>query len=136
MQGTVDRVWHNHDADGSEYWVLCIGGQRYSTWDKALVEGIGQGDAVEFSFTRSGRFRHLSVLKRQDEAPGAAGVSGPVQPCSLELRLRCLRIAADLARDANTLPDRKVELAITLAQQLERHLLSPPKPEQPVEAKA
>jgi len=42
------------------------------------------------------------------------------------VRMNCLRTAAELIKDANTLPDRKLAMVMTAAEQLEQHVLRPP----------
>ncbi len=48
VQGTVDKPWRNERADGSEYCVLSIDRQRYTTFSRQLVKDIREGDRVEF----------------------------------------------------------------------------------------
>ena len=69
MQGTVGKIWHNHRTDGSEFWVLSIDGERYSTWDRNLIANIQEGDLVEFTYDQSGRFRNLKALNRLSRSP-------------------------------------------------------------------
>lgn len=124
VQGTVSRIWHNHRPDGSEYWVLSINGQRYSTWDRNLIVGVQKGDLVEFAFADSGRYLSLTGLRR---------VSGPgfttadrleASPEALrKVRMSCLRTAAELVSGCNMMPDQKVSLAVSVAERLEKHVL-------------
>ena len=116
MQGTVDKIWHNHRADGSEYWVLSIDGQRYSTWDKNMIADVQKGDSVEFAFTDSGRYRNLTALKRLSGSPfPTAGKMAPSPESLRTVKMNCLRTAAEMLKDTTLLPEQKVALALIQA---------------------
>jgi len=124
VQGTVDKIWHNHRADGSEYWVLSIDGQRYSTWDKNMVADIQEGYTVEFAFTDSGRYRNLTALKRLSGEPFITADRIAPSPESLRtVKMSCLRTAAEMLKDTTLLPEQKVSLAINMAERLENYVL-------------
>lgn len=134
VQGTVDKIWHNQRADGSEYWVLSIDGKRYSTWDKNMVAHIREGDSVEFTFTDSGRYRNLTALKRlSGSVPTTVDKMAPRPESLRTVKMNCLRTAAEMLKDTTLLPEQKVALAINMAQELENHVLRPldgcPQPE-------
>jgi len=127
MQGTVNKVWHNHRADGSEFWVLSVDGQRYSTWDRSLIKDVREGDPVEFAFTHSGRYRSLTALKRLPGPPSITSDRLGPSPASLRIvRMNCLRTAAEMLKDTTLLPEQKVSLSIAMAKTLEKHVMSPP----------
>jgi len=131
MQGRVDRVWRNERADGSEYWVLSVDGERYSTWDKDVIANVHEGDLVEFAFARSGRFRNLTALRKLT-GPMPAGSSSPAPTARAQrrIRLHCLRTAAGMLKDATLLPEQKVSLVMAIAGQLEQHVLTVPADQQ------
>lgn len=127
MQGIVDRIWRNERADGSEYWVLSIGGKRYSTWDQRLIDSIREGDSVEFAFTSSGRFRTITALQRSAGPSFATADKLAPSPESLRItRMSCLRTAAEMLKDTTLLPEQKLSLAITMAERMEEHVLRQP----------
>jgi hypothetical protein len=135
VQGTVDKIWHNQRADGSEYWVLLIDGQRYSTWDKSLVANVQEGDLVEFAFTHSGRYRNLTALKRLPSSPFVT--ADRLLPCAgtlRSIRTSCLRTAAEMLKDTTLLPEQKVSLSIAMAKRLENHVLGSPEAQPEVES--
>jgi len=124
VQGTVDKIWHNQRADGSEYWVLSIDGQRYSTWDKNMIAHIREGDPVEFTFTDSGRYRNLTALKQLSGEPFITTDRMAPSPESLRtVKMSCLRTAAEMLKGTTLLPEQKVSLAINMAQMLESYVL-------------
>ncbi len=124
VQGVVERIWHNERADGSKYWVLAIGGKRYSTWDRQLIENIREGDTVGFAFTHSGRYRNLTALRR---SPGPSiittGTLVRVPEALRATRMSCLRAAAELLKETTLLPEQRLSLAITLAERMEEYVL-------------
>ena len=124
MQGTVSNIWHNQRADGSEYWVVSIDGQRYSVWEKSTIDGVREGDAVEFAFTNSGRYRKLTAIKSTKSS--TASHEDGLQSSSESLqtvKMNCLRAAAAMIKDAAISPEQKVSLAIGMARGLEDHIL-------------
>jgi hypothetical protein len=130
VQGTVGKIWHNQRADGSQYWVLSIDGQRYSTWDSSLVANIQEGDPVEFAFTNSGRYRNLTAIKR---LPGSPFITAdklvPGAGTLRSIRMSCLRTAAEMLKDTTFLPEQRVSLSIAMAKRLENHVLGLPEAE-------
>jgi len=126
IQGTVDKIWHNHRTDGSEYWVLAIDGQRYSTWDKSMIANILEGDSVEFAFTDSGRYLSLTALKRTGDSIFTTVDKLRISPESLcTVRMSCLSTAAEMLKDTTLLPEQKVALALNMAKKMENHILGP-----------
>ena len=123
VQGTVDSIRRNERPDGSEYWVLSIGGQRYSAWDSDLVEGVQAGDRVEFAFTNAGRYRNLTALKRLAPAEPASAALAAVPESLRIVRMNCLRTAAEMLHNTSLLPEQRLSTAIALAERLERHVL-------------
>lgn len=124
MRGTIERIWQNERADGSKYWVVSIDGKRYSTWDPGLLQGIQSGDAVEFTFTTSGRYKNLLAIKKLDDRQFRTADTLVVSPDALRIvRMNCLRTAAEMLKDTTLLPEKKVSMAISMAQRLEAHVL-------------
>ncbi len=123
--GTVDKIWHNHRADGSEYWVLSINGKRYSTWDKNMVEGVQEGNWVEFAFTDSGRYHNLTVLKRLSGSASGTEKIAPSPEALRMVKMSCLRTAAEMLKDTTLVPEQKVLLAMEMARKLESYILKP-----------
>jgi len=126
VQGTVEKIWHNRRADGTEYWVLTIDGKRYSTWDSEHVAYIREGESVEFAFTQSGRFLNLTAIRRID---GTVRISSDKirvnNECRCNVRINCLRTAAEMLKGSTSLPEQKVDLAINMAQNFEKYVLLP-----------
>ena len=124
MKGVVERIWHNHEADGSENWVLSIGGQRYGTWNRELVDQVSEGDEVEYIFAQGGRCRRLTALAR-------TGQTGFVTANRLAARDDAMRqtrsdslcAAVTLVSDVKLPLNQRAASAVALAHQLEAYLL-------------
>jgi len=127
MQGTIGKIWQNQRQDGSQYWVLSIDGQRYTTFAKELAEGISEGDRVEFSFYNSGRYRKIAAIQRLPHAASTAANSSPLSAESLRIiRMNCLRTAAEMLKDSKLLPEQRLSVVTTIAQRLQQYVLRPP----------
>ena len=134
MQGTIGKIWHNHRTDGSEFWVLSIDSERYSTWDRNLIANIQEGDLVEFSYDQSGRFRNLKAINRLSRSPFMTADLLTTSPESLRLvRMNCLKISAELLKDTTMLPEQKTSMTISMSKKLEEHILTPLKVKQNLE---
>ncbi len=127
MQGTVEKIWQNQRQDGSQYWMLSIDGQRYTTFAKELAEGISEGDRVEFSFYNSGRYRKIAAIQRLSSRAPTATKNSPLSAESLRIiRMNCLRTAAEILKDSKLLPEQRLSVVTTIAQQLQQYVLRPP----------
>ena len=134
MQGTVGKIWHNHRTDGSEFWVLSIDGERYSTWDRNLIVNIQEGDLVEFTYDQSGRFRNLKALNRLSRSPFMTADLLTTSPESLRIvRMNCLKISAELLKDTTMLPEQKTSMTIAMSKKLEENILVSMKGQQNIE---
>ena len=119
-RGTIESIWHNRRADGSEYWVLMIDGKRYSTFDPEHVSYIQEGDSVEFSFLQSGSYRNLIALK-------PLGTAVPAIPANFIRRARahCILAASLLLANSSQPPEQKAGIAVEMAKKLEGYVLLP-----------
>ena len=120
MQGKVEKIWHNRRTDGSEYWVIKIDGKTYSTFDPEHVSYIQEGDTVEFSFSRSGRYCNLIAVKPLN--PPLSPISGKV---FREARMYCIIAASLLLMNSPLQPGQKAALAVEIAGKLEKYALLP-----------
>jgi len=124
MKGVVERIWHNHEADGSENWVLSIGGQRYGTWNRALVDHVKEGDEVEYFFTQSGRYRRLTGLARTGQTGFVTADRLAVRDDAMrQTRADSLRAAAALVSDVKLPLNQRAASAVATAHQLEAYLI-------------
>jgi hypothetical protein len=119
-RGTIEKIWHNRRTDGSEYWVIKIDGKTYSTFDPEHISYTQEGDAVEFSYSQNGSYRNLIAIKP---------LNSPVSPISEEVfrkvRTYCIIAASLLLVNAPQQPEQKADIAIEMAQKLEKYALIP-----------
>jgi hypothetical protein len=117
MKGRISRIWTNERKDGTKYWVLSIDGQRYSVWDQKLVEGLNQGDAVDFEFKQSGNFRNIIKLSRIKEQTYANDAQKQI------VRMSCLRSAAELLSNSGLVYDVRVKETLKAANKFEQWVI-------------
>jgi hypothetical protein len=124
MYGTLEKVWANKRSDGTPYWTLSISGRRYSVWDGNLVEGLQEGDGVEFSFTQSGAFRKVVAIHKSSGA-GSAGnpwLQHQEEKGTQIVRMSCIRTAAQLVDGSRGEPLKKADLVLRVATLFEEHV--------------
>lgn len=57
MKGIIGKIWKNQTATGKDYWVLSVGGNNYSIWDKQYVPNYR---CLALSFTCFGSQEYVS----------------------------------------------------------------------------
>lgn len=120
MKETVDKIWENETSNGKKYWVLQIGDERYSVWDSELVEGLNEGDRIEYEWRKSGDYKKITVLTRYP--PGEALDSQPSRKDMQIIRMSCLRSATEVLSGTNAKLDKKIEMALDIAKQFEKYV--------------
>jgi hypothetical protein len=70
MKGVIEKIWKNETDDGKPYFVLRIGGDKYSVWDKKYVDGIEEGSMVEYESAQSGKFKKITEMRKIALEPG------------------------------------------------------------------
>lgn len=87
MRGTIEKIWENKTKNGKKYWVISVDGKRYSVWNEELLKGLAVGDAVELSWTGSGRFMNVSKIVKLSVAEDSKAMQ--------IIRMSCLRSAVE-----------------------------------------
>jgi hypothetical protein len=127
MKGIVDKIWKNKTDDGKPYFVLKIGGEKYSVWDNKYMEGLEEGAAVEYESAQSGKFKKITEMKKIDLEPGI----DPPERKSRDrngqeiVRMSCIRSAAALVADFGASPEEKAEITLGLARRFEKYVIDP-----------
>ena len=114
MQGTIEKIWENRNQKGETYWVLLINGQRFSLWDGSLLEGLKEGDRIDFLWKSAGRFKNITKITKLS--------NGNNKQIRI-IRMSCIRSAAELVSDAAINQGEKAELITRLEKQLESYVL-------------
>jgi hypothetical protein len=127
MKGVVDKVWENKTDDGKPYFVLKIGGEKYSVWDKKYMDGIEEGSMVEYESAQSGKFKKITGMKKIDLEPGIDPPERkPRNRNGQEIvRMSCIRSAAALVADFGAPPEEKANIALGLARRFEKYVIDP-----------
>jgi len=123
MKGVIDRIWENKTKDRKkDYWVLSIGGENYSVWDKKYVEGLQEGAAVEYGWMQSGDFRKITEIRTIDMEPDER-LEGRFNSRNHQImRLSCIKSATALLSNCEGSPDEKGEITVTLARKFEQYV--------------
>ena len=127
MKGVVDKVWENKTDDGKPYFVLKIGGEKYSVWDKKYMDGIEEGSMVEYESAQSGKFKKITDMKKIDLEPGIAPAERKPRDRNGQeiVRMSCIRSAAALVADFGAPPEEKAEITLGLARRFEKYVIDP-----------
>ena len=127
MKGVVDKVWENKTDDGKPYFVLKIGGEKYSVWDKKYMDGIEEGSKVEYESAQSGKFKKITDMKKIDLGPGIdLPERKPRDRNGQEIvRMSCIRSATALIADFGAPPEEKAEITLGLARKFEKYVIDP-----------
>ena len=127
MKGVVDKVWENKTDDGKPYFVLKIGGEKYSIWDKKYMDGIEEGSMVEYESAQSGKFKKITDMKKIDLEPGIdpPGRRSRDRNGQEIVRMSCIRSAAALVADFGAPPEEKADITLGLARKFEKYVIDP-----------
>ena len=60
MRGTIETIEEKKTKNQKTYYLLTIGGQKYSFWDVDKIKSLQPGILIEFDFVQKGDFRNLS----------------------------------------------------------------------------
>jgi hypothetical protein len=127
MKGIVDKIWKNKTDEGKPYFVLKIGGEKYSLWDNKYMEGLEEGAAVEYESAQSGKFKKITDMRKIDLEPGM----NPPERKSRDkngqeiVRMSCIRSAAALVADFGAPSEEKADIALGLARRFEKYVIDP-----------
>jgi hypothetical protein len=127
MKGVIDKIWENKTDDGKPYFVLKIGGEKYSVWDRKYMEGLEEGSAVEYESMQSGKFKKITDMKKIDLEPGIDPPERKPRDRNGEeiVRMSCIRSAAALVADFGAPPEEKAEITLGLARKFEKYVIDP-----------
>lgn len=121
MKGVIEKIWQNKTKDKKDYWVLTIGGENYSVWDKELMEGIVQGNEVDYGWLQSGEYKKITDLKRIDVELKNSTPRRNYKDRQI-VRMSCLKSAADLVGPLYVPLEEKTELTLGLARKFEKYV--------------
>ena len=127
MKGVVDKIWKNKTDDGKPYFVLKIGGEKYSVWDNKYVEGLEEGAVVEYESAQSGKFKKITDMKKIDLEPGIDPPERKPRDRNGQeiVRMSCIRSAAALVADFGAPPEEKADITLGLARRFEKYVIDP-----------
>ena len=134
MKGVVNKVWENKTDDGKPYFVLKIGGEKYSVWDKKYMDGIEEGSMVEYESAQSGKFKKITDMKKIELEPGIDPPERKARNRNGEeiVRMSCIRSAAALVADFGAPPEEKADITLGLARRFEKYVIDPEEEKNPL----
>ncbi len=67
MEGKIENIaGPKKSRNGKDYFVLTVGGETFTLWEPSLLDGISEGDSVDYEYSVSGNFRNItSIAKRE-----------------------------------------------------------------------
>ena len=75
LRGNIEQRETRKTKKGSPYEWFKIGGETYTIWDRAKVEGLSVGDTVDFSFEeKDGGFKNLTFITKTRPEPSTKDV--------------------------------------------------------------
>ena len=122
MKGIIDRVFENRTREGKRYWVLSIGGENYSVWDKKYMNGLTEGCEIDFDWTQSGDFKKMTDLKKIHLEPILDRREEAERRNTQILRLSCIKSATSLISDLDLTPAEKGEITLEIARGFEKYV--------------
>lgn len=123
MRGVIDKIWDNKTKNGKKYWVLSIGGENYSVWDKKYMQGIQEGSEVEYEWSQSGDFRKISDLRKTNQQVELDPEERGMDRNQHIIRMSCIKSATTLICDSEADDvEEKGDMALTLARKFEKYV--------------
>ena len=126
MKGIIDKIWENKTKAGKKYWVLSIGGDNYSVWDKKYLEEIQEGSTVEYEWTPSGDYRKVTGIKKIETEADInleINVEGKPNPRNQQIvRMSCIKSASLLVSNFDVHPIERGEITLGLARKFENYV--------------
>ncbi|MCJ7816611.1 MAG: hypothetical protein MUP55_02025 [Candidatus Aenigmarchaeota archaeon] len=116
MKGVIDRIFENTTKKKMPYWVLSIGGENYSVWDKKFMEGLQEGATVEYGWAASGDFKKVTEIRRIDMEPSLDREGKAYSRSQQIVRMSCIKSATMLVSNFDTHPNEKGEITLGLAR--------------------
>ena len=118
MEGKIEKIWEN-EKNGKKYWVLAIGGDRYSVWDEKYIHGLSEGAVVDYKWRQSGNFRKITDLRKIDPEPEIDPYKRDRKSIEI-VRMSCLKSASEILNGLFIDPDKKVKKALEISREFEK----------------
>jgi len=124
MKGEIDKIWENETKDRKKiYHVVDINGDRYSVWDKKILEGISEGDYIDYDWKPSGDYKKIVDLKKIDPDPNLDKKYIPDDKSRGIIRMSCLRSATEILNGIPIDLDQKTCMALEISREFENYVL-------------
>jgi hypothetical protein len=122
MKGVIDKIFENKTKKQKPYWVLSIGGENYSVWDRKFMEGLQEGATVEYEWMASGDFKKVTEIRRIDMEPGLDQGQKAYNRNQQIVRMSCIKSATVLVSNSDADPKEKGKITLGLARKFEEYI--------------
>jgi hypothetical protein len=122
MKGVIDRIFENTTKKKMPYWVLSIGGENYSVWDKKFMEELHEGATVEYEWAASGDFKKVTEIRKINMEPGLEREGKVYSRNQQIVRMSCIKSATVLISNFEAQPDEKGKITLGLARKFEEYV--------------
>jgi len=129
--GRIDRIEERKTREGKSYTLTVIEGERYSIWKSSLVEGLAQGDWIEYEWKVNNNYKNITAVKKVEPPPEYKAITKYAVPNEEQIvrmgRMSALKSAsAIVARGFEGTPEEKRDLAVSIAKEFERYIFGRP----------
>jgi hypothetical protein len=122
MKGIVDKIWENSTSNGKKYWVVQVGDERYSVWDPDLLEGLCEGDQIDYEWRKSGGYKKITSLTRYE--PQEVSLTQTERKNEQIVRMSCLRTAGEILACEQLDIKRKIEKVLDTSKIFEKYVVT------------
>lgn len=122
MKGMIDRIFENTTKKKTPYWVLSIGGENYSVWDKKFMEGLHEGAMVEYEWAASGDFKKVTDIKKVEMEPNFERPGKSNSRDQQIIRMSCIKSAVVLTSSYDKHPNDRAEITLGIARNFEKYI--------------
>ena len=116
-KGRIEDVARKKAKNGTPYASVRIDGEQYTCWDDALISKIESGQAVDYQWEQSGKFKKIIDIEPALDDPD-------LTPKDLRiLRMSALRSASYLEIGLDVPLEEKLRTTLETSRAFERYIL-------------
>lgn len=120
MKGILERIEEKESKNGGSYWLLTIGNEKYSAFERKDIEGVAEGDTVNVNYKKAGKYKNITELKKvgngHDEELYRMDKENRI------VRMSSLKSASEIVSGLKLGLPEKVEATLATAKDFERYI--------------
>ena len=117
MKGKIEAIEIRDLEDGRSYASLVIDGEKYSLWDKDMMQRLREGDIVQYEWKQSGNFRNITSIEPENDRNYLSEKDRTI------VRMSCLKSASEILSTAQLEIEKKGDFALEMAKYFEKYVL-------------